>query len=87
MDSSYQAKRIHIRCPDSDVIEKILLQAYKHPVLMQVFEGHLLTCDSCRTTVDRIRMYYEILEAEMEKPVSAKVIAFVDSLGSGRKKS
>ncbi|KAA3619680.1 MAG: hypothetical protein DWQ05_02855 [Calditrichaeota bacterium] len=87
MDSSYQVKRFQINCPASEVIEKILLQAYKNPVLMQVFEEHFVSCSRCQKFVKNIRTYYEILEAELEKPISAKVARFADSLGTGCKKS
>lgn len=87
MDSSYTTGRYQINCPKPEVIEKILLRAYKHPLLMQVFEEHIASCNKCREIVEHVRIYYEILDAELQKPVSMKVIQFAKSISSGNPKS
>ncbi len=67
-------------CPDQESIEKILLRARKNPVVYRAFEQHMLTCSHCQSVVKRLQAFYEILETEIAKPASPKVVRFAQSL-------
>ncbi len=75
-----RSRRFDLSCPDADSVEKTPLRARKNPVVFRAFEQHMLTCSRCQHVVKRLQVFYEILETEMAKPDSPKVVRFAQSL-------
>jgi hypothetical protein len=73
-------RRISIDCPGERSIEEILLHAQNHPIVFSAFQSHLLTCRRCARIVKRMHVYYEILEEELARPLSPKVVDFARTL-------
>ncbi len=71
---------MHHECPEAGMIEEILLRAHKYPAVYREFEQHVIVCSRCRKIVDKIRLFYEILEEETSKEQSPKVVDFVKAL-------
>lgn len=67
-------------CPGEREIEGILLHAKKHPLIFETFQQHVVTCNHCSRVVKRLHLFYEILEKELQKPASPKVVSFAKSL-------
>ncbi|RMD95350.1 MAG: hypothetical protein D6814_13345 [Calditrichaeota bacterium] len=76
MKSNDRVRRLHAQCPNAKSIEEILLRAHKYPNVYRRFEQHFIVCSRCRRIVQRLKIFYEILEKEMSEPSSPKVIDF-----------
>lgn len=80
MKISNRIRRISICCPGQRQIEDILLNAQIHPVVLRSFRNHYISCERCARIVKRLHLYYDILEQEMVKPSSPKVVDFAKTL-------
>lgn len=82
MNHQNRIRRYRLNCPDTKTIEEILLNAHRHPVVFQSFQHHVLVCRKCELAVKRIQRFYEILDKEISKPASPRVVDFVHTLTS-----
>ena len=80
MNIQNQINRLRLSCPDPADVESILLKSHKHPVLIKAFEDHLVGCERCCKRVKRMQIFYEILQDEMARPASVKVVEFAEEL-------
>lgn len=87
MRNSIRIRRLAHECPDPATIEEILLRAHKYRAVYRKFEQHVLVCSRCRKVVDKIRLYYEILEKEISEGQSPRVVDFVKLLDATKVKS
>jgi hypothetical protein len=75
-----QARRLLIGCQETESIERILLRAYRHPLLLQALQEHAGSCKRCQKIVYRVTRFYTILSGELEKEPSPQAIEFVRKL-------
>lgn len=87
MNIQNQIQRLKISCPDAFNVEKILLEASRNPLVFRAFENHMHGCKKCYRRVRRIQKFYEILEKEMQKPVSPRVVDFALAIGAANREA
>lgn len=80
MSSENRIRRLQIKCPNASSIENLLLRSRKHPVAFRAFEQHMVVCRRCQRIVKRITIFYNILEKEIGRPQSPKVIRFAEDI-------
>lgn len=71
---------IREECLDAESLEFVLLSASQNRGLYDTFEEHFLTCERCQRRIRVLQAYYRILEAELRRPVSPKVVQMARKL-------
>ncbi|MCA9732388.1 MAG: hypothetical protein H6696_11315 [Deferribacteres bacterium] len=86
MKIEHKINRLRISCPTPFDAEKILLQPDKHQMLFRAFEEHITYCPKCFRIVRKLHKFYEILDEEMQKEASPKIVAFAETVYAEKEK-
>jgi predicted anti-sigma-YlaC factor YlaD len=66
------------RCLKAEEVERLVLEREFEKT--DLFTSHLNNCRKCRRLFFETKMFYQILSAELNKPISARIVNLVRGL-------
>lgn len=73
---------IREECLDAESLEFVLLNASRNRSLYESFAEHFMACEHCQRRIRALQTFYGILEAELRRPASPKLVQMARKLAA-----
>lgn len=73
---------IREECLDAESLEFVLLNASHNRTLYKRFEEHFTACEHCQRRIRALRKFYGILETELRRPASPRLVQMARKLAT-----